>query len=533
MRHHQCLSLGLAVFAVVLPAFAQPASAQPASAQPASAPSSRDAIPSTNKIDPNLPTEGLMAVVESVTGNVKVRKSKDAPWEPAVVGMQLGEGAVIRTGLRSAIRCVIPPDQVFTLDRLGEIALTEAVKQGNYVKTDLTMKYGRAQYEIAKAGIEHDAAITSPGATLAVRGTTVELEDMPPFRTRAISYTGRAFFTAERRSAFVGSAGGSKATIDTRSRSAAEAALFASVVDPRNSVIRTPADSRLIAQQVSLGGTATFDKSNDITIIRGGSGPIATEASLLPTLPGELNFVARWTGDADVNLSVSVNYGSPATTINLADKTPNEYVYPGFGLDQSPSGGRTDFDHRGGSNGGTEIVYWKNALPQATYGVVVDRISGVPTNVTVNAFKRGEKLPIYSFFIDPNGPTTTPALTPGEFDFGDFQITFRDGKSTTFTYGVGSTPTDRFGVGIVYDPISSLPSADPESGQTSVKDLPDLNNGAPADITTAPQTARLLNSRRELRTPRVTKPSQATPNARPAFGAGVTRNTNTPEQPRK
>jgi hypothetical protein len=413
------------------------------------------------------------------------------PWQPAVAGMELRRGAEIRTGLRSAVRCGIPPDQTFTLDRLGTIEITQAIKTGNLVKTDLTMKYGRTQYRIQKAGLDHEAAISSPGASLAVRGTTVELEDMPPFKPRAVSYTGRASFQSERRVATVGTPGGAKAAIESGSSSAAYAALLASVTDPQTAPARTPADARLIQQQVSLGAVARFDRTNNITVIQGGPGPTRTEADLLPTLPGGpggLDIVARWTGNADINLSVAVYYGDPSKLLfGNPNRTADEFIYPGFGLDQSRSGGRTDFDHRGGANGGHEIVYWKKPLTSATYSIIVDRVSGDPTPVTVNLFKAGTKLDMYSNFFEGTGPTTvTPTLTTQNIDLGDgLQFSYREGRSSTFTFNLETSKIGRFATTVVYDPVTSAPS---------VSALPDLNNGAPADLpaasTTTPQIAQ-------------------------------------------
>src|SRR5437870_4287929 len=64
-------------------------------------------------------TDHLKATVTGVEGLVQVRAADDQPWQKASVGMEVGENAEFRTGPKSAVRFVIPPDQTITLDRLG------------------------------------------------------------------------------------------------------------------------------------------------------------------------------------------------------------------------------------------------------------------------------------------------------------------------------------------------------------------------------------------------------------------------------
>src|SRR6202035_1580457 len=74
---------------------------------------------------------GLRAVVVEVHGMVQIRANARAPWQTAGQGMEAGEGAEFRTGPHSSITCVIPPDQTFTLDRLGVVKVAEAIQRGN------------------------------------------------------------------------------------------------------------------------------------------------------------------------------------------------------------------------------------------------------------------------------------------------------------------------------------------------------------------------------------------------------------------
>src|SRR5215468_7344219 len=65
------------------------------------------------------PDQSMTATIDQLTGTVQVRMPGETAWKPAQVGMELPEGAEIRTGLRSAVRCQIPPDQTFAIDRVS------------------------------------------------------------------------------------------------------------------------------------------------------------------------------------------------------------------------------------------------------------------------------------------------------------------------------------------------------------------------------------------------------------------------------
>ena len=359
----------------------------------------------------------LSAKVEQVTGLVQVRLSGDSPWQKAEIGMLLPEGAEIRTGPKSSIRCTIGTDQAFVLDRLGTMKITESIQQDNKVRTDLSIKYGRTQYGIEAAGIEHESTITSPGSTLAVRGTVVALYNQPPYTPTATSYTGRANFRSGRLNTNIGAKGAGKASMGADASTAATAAITATVLDPRVSSARTPAEKTLIAAETSRGAALGFDERAQIRVVRGGS-PIDRESDLLPTLPSGLTFVARWTTNTDVNLQVFLDRGDPNQSFIESGGAfvADEFVYPGYGLQRSQSG-FTSFDHRGGPNGGTEIVNFPGA-PQGTYGLGVVYVSGDPANVTVNAFLNGSKISLFDFVTTPDTPKTTTlraTIGPNEF----------------------------------------------------------------------------------------------------------------------
>jgi len=326
--------------------------------------------------------EPLKITVTGFEGMVQYRTAADQPWKAVENGLVLDENAEFRTGQRSAVRFTIPPDQTVTLDRLGTIKVLQAVRDGNKVKTKLGMKYGRTRYDIEAAGLEHESTIASPSSTLAVRGTKVSLFDQRPFAPEAVSLTGRAEFQDFKKRVALGSKGGGTIKVDANSSSPAAYAASSATVDPTTGLARSPAETPLIANLLSHGATIDYDIDKNIRVVRGGRPPGDNE--LAGVLPGRLNFVLRWTDNTDLNFGV----------ISPGVQTDPRTVYPIGGLDFIESGGRIDFDHRGGKNGGIEIVYWPKTFPQGIYSIGAVHISGPKTPASVQVFLDGKQLPI-------------------------------------------------------------------------------------------------------------------------------------------
>lgn len=342
--------------------------------------------------------EELKATVTGIEGRVQVRESEEAKFKDAVVGMVVGQNAEFRTGPRSAVRFVIPPDQTVTLDRLGTVKVLQAINDNGKLKTNLGMKYGRTRYDIEAAGREHESTISSPSSTLAVRGTKVSVFDQRPFPAVATSLTGRAEFRDFKKRTFFGNKGQGKTQVDTQSNNSAQFALSNAVVDPSIALARTDAEADLISALVYGGATVSYDYEKGIRVIRGGR-PL-TDQELIPVLPGSLNFVLRWNGNADLNLGVI----SPQTDANdLSNRT----VYPLGGVNITKNGGETSFDHRGGANGGMEVAFWGTNYPQGIYRLGVVYVSGVsPMPATVDAFVDGKRVPIQT----SQGPVQTASV---------------------------------------------------------------------------------------------------------------------------
>ncbi|MDB5292926.1 MAG: hypothetical protein JWL69_4167 [Phycisphaerales bacterium] len=422
----------------------------PAGAQngPASAPASAPVVAGVQQ---------MKIIVAEVKGLVQVRTAEDAPWQAAKAGMELDQGAEFRTGPRSSVVCQIPPDQTMVLDRLGTVKIAEAIRTGNKVKTDMIMKYGRTRYDIETAGAEHESTIRSPSSTLAVRGTDVSLYDQPPFTPVAESYHGRAVFRNAQRELRFGGKTFTKLAGDKPSP--ADTALTEAVVDPKDAQSRTRSEARYIADQTSKSAIFSFDTFADIPVIRNGPPPL-TDSQLLaaaPSLPGTLDIVLRWQGNADINLVVGNQAGTDPIKL-LSNFQPTEFLYPGFGLNHSKAGGTIPFDNRGGPNGGTEIAYWKGSnFPHGLYGISAVHESGGPALVSFNVFLNGKPLDnMTTFQVDSTGNLVTDPAT-------GFPILIKNSQITR-PLNAPSKPSAAFGpnagVTSVLEFIPSVPALD-------------------------------------------------------------------------
>jgi hypothetical protein len=134
----------------------------------------------------------------------------------------------------------------------------------------------------------------------------------------------------------------------------------------------------LLATVLSRGANVTFDRDTGIQIVRGGIPP--TDAQLIPSLPGKVNFILHWQGDFNIDLGVA----TPGQTV-----AQTEFIYPARGVNTSANG-KTAFDHQGGANGGVEIVYFKT-LTDGIYKIAGRMVTpGGSTSATLTAYIDGK-----------------------------------------------------------------------------------------------------------------------------------------------
>jgi hypothetical protein len=347
-----------------------------------------------------VPEGKLLATIAAVEGIVQVREGDDGAWRQVTVGMVLGEGAEFRTGPRSAVRFTIPPDQTVTLDRLGTVKLIEAIGNGQKIKTDLGMKYGRVRYDIEAAGLEHDSVIHSPGSALAVRGTRVSLYDQPPFAPEAISFTGRAAFKNQRRQMV---AFGGKAKAEIRSGDSSSAQTAAANATIRSGGLATT------EYQLSQVRFLTAHQSQILGQVVSSKIPV-TNAELPGLLTGGLDFVLRWQVPsnqvADLNLIVRTPkgevMGNPPFILSLMPNNPVLQAAVGQDLPPTtPSGGRMGLNSIGPA--GFEMGSFASTFPKGVYITGAYNYippkpgeSGIGPKVlfTLEVFEYGHRLPL-------------------------------------------------------------------------------------------------------------------------------------------
>ncbi len=355
-----------------------------------------------------LPEGPIKVTVTGVQGIVQYRTGADQKWTKAAEGVELTEGAELRTGPRSAVRFMIGDDQVVTLDRLGTIQILKANFANGKVFTDLGMKYGRTRYDIESAAREHDAKVRSPSSVLAVRGTQFALDDEAPFPPTAVSLSGRVMFQDAHKLVAFGAKGKGKAKIDTDSDSSADTALKTTVVLPNGKFFGYTDIEASRTLENSLGGYAANAPNSVASLVH--QGTIQNFPVPVLLIQEQLFFGLNWTGSglSDVSLQVTDPNGQ---VINKANP-----MIPGFAAYQdAPPANAVGV-------GGPKTVTWGSIFPPGTYTITTSLISEgvepVPVNVSLDAIKDptgqandfaelGPNGGPFIYSLDPKNPTKT------------------------------------------------------------------------------------------------------------------------------
>ncbi|MCS7034765.1 MAG: FecR domain-containing protein, partial [Phycisphaerae bacterium] len=302
----------------------------------------------------------IAAEVTGVEGNVAIKRAGTDTLVKAEVGMRIEEGDEIQTGLRSAVRFVIPPDQTITIDRFSRVQLIRANFQNGRFNTELGMKYGRTRYDIEAAGRAHDAKVRSPSSVLAIRGTKVMLTDQPPFAPEAQSLTGRAFFRDLRKQVAVGTRGGGKTRVTAERDSPAQTALADATLDTRGKNASAETDLTL---QFSPAVFAKLQEQGGVFEILGQANnqSIIDSLSFIGVVTGpqpsfELSFSG--TDGSNVNLEVLTPLGDTVTILNQTQRSPSGGLYA---LESGPISREASF--------GADIVVFDDPFQPAPAGV--------------------------------------------------------------------------------------------------------------------------------------------------------------------
>ena len=157
------------------------ASSQPASA-PAAGATSQPAAGAEDK-----------ATVVSVTGQAQRCDASVSPkkWEAVKAGDVLNDLTIIRTGLDSGVVLNLAGRGEVRIGSATKIGITEFRKEGATAKTALGLKYGTIEAEVDSKKGPADFRVTTPTATLSVRGSHPQISFGADAGTQGFSLEGQ------------------------------------------------------------------------------------------------------------------------------------------------------------------------------------------------------------------------------------------------------------------------------------------------------------------------------------------------------
>ena len=160
-------------FAFVLLAVAALCAADSPAKQPTTAPAEpQDAKPDST----GAPASGGKVTVAAVTGLAQKCDASQEPveWKPLKVGDELGEKAIIRTGLSSSVVLKFEDRSDVRVGSVTKVGISEFRKDGAKVKTRLGLKYGSVRAHVHSERGPADFRVTTATATLSVRGSILD-----------------------------------------------------------------------------------------------------------------------------------------------------------------------------------------------------------------------------------------------------------------------------------------------------------------------------------------------------------------------
>jgi hypothetical protein len=354
------------------------------------------------------PSGVQQATVRQVIGIAQARKSEDQPWQTVKVGQIYDEGAEFRTGIRSRVVFSVPPDQTIILDRLGVVKLLIAKREGNEVRTSLGMPYGRTEYQVEEAGLQHNADIASPGATLAVRGTkNMLLYDQGPFTPVAFASQPVRLRNANGKTVAFGKAG-ARARIAADKNSPAEQSLVEQRVDPAGTfTARSGSENAVLNYLTRVAPDLDISQFRILSLMVDPNFK-GTAVGVLP-IPGQLQFQLLWSTAffSDLDLSVTSPKGEIVSRKNPRVKSSGHF----FGDEASVSSGK------GAS--GQEVIIWEKGYPQGKYTITVSQKGSSKGGSTATVFvikdplKGGQQVGTFQGKTTTDGSSFTNTITIG------------------------------------------------------------------------------------------------------------------------
>ncbi|MGQ0627608.1 MAG: FecR domain-containing protein, partial [Phycisphaerales bacterium] len=157
----------------------------PATTPAEAAPAQPVVTPSTDGASRPADATPTPIVVKAVQGSVALSMEKKGSRKRVKAGDVIPEGAYIFTGRDGRVQIQVGIGQVFTIDSLSEVRLSEAIATQGKEKTTVDMPYGRVKFDVTSTAIANDVQIASPDTTLAVKGTSGGMEVVQGFPTFA------------------------------------------------------------------------------------------------------------------------------------------------------------------------------------------------------------------------------------------------------------------------------------------------------------------------------------------------------------
>jgi len=116
-------------------------------------------------------TKELDAIVMHTHGRVQWRSGVDADWRTAAVDDSLQSGAMIRTGLKSALTLRVGLNATILIDSNSRVTLPNMLHNGDTLETAVKVARGQADIKVNRVGLTNDFSVVTPTGALAVKGT--------------------------------------------------------------------------------------------------------------------------------------------------------------------------------------------------------------------------------------------------------------------------------------------------------------------------------------------------------------------------
>ncbi len=307
--------------------------------------------------------QSISGTIQYIKGDVRVRASENSPWVQATVGMVIPEGAEVQTGFKSQADIFMPPAQKLSLDRMTTVKLVEVKRDGDKIKSNIGMQYGRTQLNIEKSGAVHDARISTPSTTLALRGTEVCMFDQAPFAPVAISYTGRANAEFRGRTFNIPFGTNRYTEITDGNDNPAEQSQFGTGVNLRPDSGTTTTEQQMVSRYPTFNGTGGGIITGVTAVNKSTSTPFGRSFDNSGSNAGGLTFPMPNPTVVDGQLSMSLS--SPlGSNVKFTVISPfNEFISQQFG---SARLGAT-FTQTTTESGNNQNVTWTTKYPEGNY----------------------------------------------------------------------------------------------------------------------------------------------------------------------